>query len=309
MRIAILGGTGSIGMATAAHAAQRGVDVTVLSRRPPDGALPDGVDWLPVDVVDASSVREALAKQRIDRVLHLAATLQFACESDPASAIRVNVDGTLHVLEACRDLGIPRLVYGSSIAVYGERSDPMREDDPPPSDMGLYGFTKRLGERLGERFHALHGLDFAALRYSGIIGPGLAMTAGMARVRNSILACASGRDMAIEGASGDEHSHLTFLEDAAEATCVALLSPRPLAPVYNVAGPPENYVSLRELHALVRDLVPGSGRAIWSGHARSSGPADVSRIAKDLGWKPSVGLHAGLRRMFIESRQIPTPVD
>jgi UDP-glucose 4-epimerase len=297
MRIAVLGGTGSIGMATAALLATRGAAVTILSRRPAP-AMPEGVTWRGCDLTQASSLREALAANRIERVAHLAALLQFACEEDPAQAVRVNVDGTLNVLTACRELGIRRVVFGSSIAVYGERSDSMRETDPLPHTVNLYGMTKRLGEVLGERYRDLWGIEFVALRYSGVFGPGEAASAGMALVRQRILQCARGADVRVEGACGDEHSHLTHVDDAAEATCTALLGDAPAGALYNVAGPRQNYVSLRQLHALVGEMAPGAGRALWSGRGRTSGPVDTSRIAQDLGWRPRVALKDGLRGLL-----------
>ena len=232
---------------------------------------------------------------RPDVVVHLAAFLQYACEQDPAQAVKVNVDGTLNVLEACRRLGVRRMVFASSIAAYGERGDLMREDDPPGARTGLYGMTKRLGEMLGERYAALHGLEFVALRYAGVFGPGEVHSPGMALVRQQIKQCALGRDVVIEGATGEEHSHLTHADDAAEATCRAVLHPKPAHRIYNVGGPPQNWITLREFYSAVRALAPGAGNAIWQGRGKGSGPVDLSRLRDDLGFVPAVGVEAGLR--------------
>lgn len=295
MRAAILGGTGSIGMATAARLVEQGVEAIVMSRSAPR-ELPPGVEWKEADVTARAGLRGALESADVDRVVHLAALLQFACDRDPKEAGRVNVDGTVNVLEACRALGIERVVFGSSIAVYGERSDLMRECDALPADPSLYGLTKQLAESWGERYRARHGVHFIALRYSGVFGGVEASGPGMAQVRERIFRCARGEDVHIDGASGDERVHLTHVADAAAATCAALLAPMvPPRVAYNVAGPDENYMSLRELHALVCELVPNAGRAIWSSQvARSAGPVDTSCIAEDLGWRPAVPLRDGL---------------
>jgi len=296
VRAAIIGGTGSIGMATAARLGQQGVDVTILSRSEPR-ALPPGVEWAHADVTERDTVRAALERAKADRVVHLASLLQIACQRDPKEAGRVNVDGTVNVLEACRDLGIERVVFGSSIAVYGERFNLMRETDELPPDATLYGITKQLAESWGERFRLRHGVHFIALRYSGIFGGGEPASAGMAQVRQRIFDCARGEDVKIEGASGEERVHLTHVSDAAEATSKALLAEMPPPRIaYNVAGPDENYVSLAELHAILCELVPRAGRAIWSNQVvRSAGPVDTSCIAEDLGWRPAVSLRDGLR--------------
>jgi len=161
VRIALIGGTGLIGTACAEAALAGGHSVALISRHGPVRA----------DIGVASEIHAALAEIRPDAVLHLAAYLQFACEKNPAEAVRVNVDGTLNVLEACRSLGIKRVVFGGSIASYGERADLMREEDPPTPSTGLYGMTKLLGEMLGARYAALHGMTFVSLRYGGVFGP------------------------------------------------------------------------------------------------------------------------------------------
>lgn len=294
MQIALIGGGGLIGGAVAARLAARGLPVTVLTRTEPQG-LPAGCAWRRADIVDADGLHAALAALRPEVVVHLAAFLQFACEQDPAQAVRVNVDGTLNVLESCRRLGVRRLVFASSIAVYGEREDLMREDDPPNARTGLYGMTKRLGEMLGERYAALHGLEFVALRYAGVFGPGEVHSPGMALVRQRIRECARGADVVVEGATGEERSHLTHADDAAEATCLAVLHPRPAHRVYNVGGPPANHIRLRDFYEAVRLLVPTAGRPQWRGRGRNSGPVDTTRLREDLGCTPRVGVLEGLR--------------
>ena len=293
MRVAVIGGTGLIGTASADALVAAGHGVSLVSRNPP-GNPHTGADWVHGDICEPAAIRAALAEIRPDAVLHLAAYLQFACEQNPAEAVRVNVDGTLNVLEACRDLGVGRLVFGGSIASYGERSDLMREDDPPVAATGLYGMTKRLGEMLGARYAALHGLTFVSLRYGGVFGPVEVKSAGMALVRQRVKETARGKDVVVEGASGSERTHLTHVTDAAGATLAALTHPRPAHQVYNVAGPPDNYMSLEEMHAAVRRLAPRAGKAVFSGRGRSSGPVDTSRLRADLGFVPAVSVEAGL---------------
>ncbi len=293
MRIALIGGTGLIGTGSAEAALAAGHTITLISRTAPQSVM-SGATWQGGDIADAAAIRAALEKAKPDAVLHLAAYLQFACEQNPAEAVRVNVDGTLNVLEACRQLGIPRVVFGGSIASYGERSDLMREEDPPVSATGLYGMTKRLGEMLGARYAALHGLTFISLRYGGVFGPVEVKSAGMAMVRQRIKETARGRDVAIEGASGTERSHLTHVKDAAGATLAALTHPRPAHQVYNVAGPGVNYLSLLEMHAAVRRLVPTAGKPLFNGRGKNSGPVDTARLRTDLGFTPSVTVEQGL---------------
>jgi nucleoside-diphosphate-sugar epimerase len=293
MRTVILGGSGLIGTVTAAKLAGLGIAVTIVSRHEPTNIAP-GVTWRKGDVANGSALMSLLAEESPACLVHLAASLQFDSEQDPALAVRVNVNGTLHVLEACRQNGISRCVFGSSIAVYGERYDLMREDDPPSSKIGLYGMTKRLGEMLGERYSMLYGLEFVALRYSGVFGPSEVRGKGMARARQQIKECARGQDIVVEGASGDERVHLTHVIDAAEATCRAVLHLRPAHFVYNVAGPDANYMSLNDFYAAIRALVPQAGMPLWQGKGRSAGPVDTRRLREELGVEPRIPVLRGL---------------
>jgi len=293
MHTAIIGGTGLIGLATAQLLCDLGHRVTVISRGRPASVHP-AVRWVEGDVTDAARLRDVLGSSQPDNVVHLAAYLQFDCDHNPAKAVSVNVDGTLNALEACRLLGIARLVFGSTIAVYGERHDLMREDDPPSGNVGLYGLTKRLGEMLGERYAGLYGLRFVALRYAGVFGPGRPQGAGMSRVRQLIKQTANGADVQVEGACGEERLHLTHVTDAARATVRALQHPAPRFCVYNVGGPAGNYISLRDFHGAVKRVVPGAGSVVWSGRGRSAGPLDTSRLREDLGCVPAVTVAAGL---------------
>jgi len=293
MRVALIGGTGLIGTASADALLAAGHAVTLISRNRPE-RLAAGANWASGDIGDAAAIHAALAEAQPDAVLHLAAYLQFACEQNPGEAVRVNVDGTLNVLEACRRLGVARLVFGGSIASYGERADLMREDDPPAATTGLYGMTKRLGEMLGVRYAVLHGLTFVSLRYGGVFGPVSVKSAGMALVRQRIRETARGRDVLIDGANGSERFHLTHVSDAAAATLAALVHPAPAHQIYNVAGPDANYLSLAEMHAAVRHLAPGAGRALFRGNGKSAGPVDTTRLRTDLGFLPAVSVKEGL---------------
>lgn len=295
MRILVTGGSGLVGRTLLAHLVRTGHETVALFRRAAD--VPAGVTVEQTDIRDSTMVDTAFDRHRPDVIIHLAALLQFACEDDPGLAVDVNVNGTVNLLEAARIHGVSRFVFGSSVAAYGRRDTPMREDDPPTADMSVYGETKRLGEIVGNRYAALHGSEFIALRYAGIFGPGAAASPGMALARHLIKSSANGEAVEVENVSGDETGHLTYLEDAVRATLLVALhgSPLPHA-LYNVAGPDANFVTLKQFHEAVRRVVPTAGEARFTGPgARGMGPVDTTRLRQDLGYDPAYAIDDGLR--------------
>ena len=122
MRLLVTGGAGYIGSIVAQQLVARGDDVTVLDSlfRGHRGAVPEGAAFVQADLVDPDALAAALAGG-FDGVLHFAA-ISLVAESVefPERYYRGNVVGTLNLLDAMRTAGIPRLVFSSTAATYGE---------------------------------------------------------------------------------------------------------------------------------------------------------------------------------------------
>ncbi len=129
--------------------------------------------WLRLDVTDALAVEQALAETRPDIVFHLAAILSASGEKDPSLAYAVNQTGTWNVLEGCRKASVKRLIFTSSIAVFGPLPDgPL--PDPTPDVISLrpttmYGATKAAGELLCDYYARRWNLDCRGVRFPGLI--------------------------------------------------------------------------------------------------------------------------------------------
>lgn len=177
----------------------------------------------------------------------------------------------------------------------------MREDDPPAATISLYGEMKRLGERLGRHFAERAGMSFAALRYSGVFGPRPASDGasgrGMSLARHLLMETAGGTDADLDFVDGSETVHLTYVTDAAEATVRALTNPSLAHTIYNIGGPADGHLSLKDFHAALKRVMPGAGDARFGAKpgAKSAGPLDTARMRDDLGWEPRFGVEAGLR--------------
>ncbi len=175
MSILITGGSGFIGSQVALLAVADGQRVVLLDPAPPGPALAglDGVEYVRSSLNSLSSLVEILRGRSVDTVIHLGGMLSMPSEHDPWCAFEVNINGTYRVLEAARLGGVKRLVFSSSIAVYGQDlpAGPVDEAsvEHPTS---IYGVGKVCGELLGRFYQRRFGLDFRAIRVPSVVGPG-----------------------------------------------------------------------------------------------------------------------------------------
>jgi nucleoside-diphosphate-sugar epimerase len=121
------------------------------------------------DISDPAQVRALLSKDT-GAVVHLAAVVSGTAEADFDLGMRVNLDGTRHLLEACRALGTaPRLLFSSSIAVFGGALPPVVSDATTPTPQGSYGIQKLIGELLVQDFTRKGFVDGRAVRVPTVV--------------------------------------------------------------------------------------------------------------------------------------------
>jgi UDP-glucose 4-epimerase len=172
VKLLVTGGAGYIGSVVAHQLLQAGHETVVLDNlsKGYEGAVPEGARHLRADLLDAEEVRGALSVG-FDGVLHFAA-LSLVGESveQPERYYRNNVCGTLNLLEAMREAGVPRLVFSSTAAVYGEPEEVPIPESSPTVPTNPYGASKLAVDQL---IGAVAGIrDFAAvsLRYFNVAG-------------------------------------------------------------------------------------------------------------------------------------------
>ncbi|MBL0220672.1 MAG: NAD-dependent epimerase/dehydratase family protein [Myxococcales bacterium] len=175
MKILLTGAGGQIGhdLIGALVAGGHEVTSTDLAPRPPSHAHAGGESWQRLDVTDGPATERMFEKVKPELVFHLAAILSARGEKDPKLAYDVNQTGTWNVLEACRKTAVKRLIFTSSIAVFGPPpSGPL--PDPTPDDVALhpttmYGVTKVAGELLCAYYTKKFDVDCRGVRFPGLI--------------------------------------------------------------------------------------------------------------------------------------------
>src|SRR5438093_12809548 len=130
-------------------------------------------EFAPGDITERAALDQLLGRVRFDQIIHLAARAGVRPSmEEPALYQRVNVEGTVNVLEAARRNGTKKIIIASSSSVYGVNSKiPFSESDPIFSAISPYAASKLACEALGHVYHHVYGLDVVMLRFFTVYGP------------------------------------------------------------------------------------------------------------------------------------------
>ena len=303
VRALVTGGAGFIGSHVVDALVARGDEVTVLDdlstgrRENLDSALAGGAELVESDIRDATAVRQLVGDRRPEVVFHLAAQIDVRRSvADPALDARVNVEGTVNLLEASHAEGVRRFVNTSTGgAIYGEGRAIPAPEDHPVAPLAGYGQSKFAAEGYCALYERLHGLSTVSLRYGNVYGP-RQDPLGEA----GVVAIFCGRLLAGERPTvfGDGHQtrDYIYVGDAVEANLLAAETD---------ASGPLNIGTGVETSVL--ELVDAQALLHRDGHFEPEfaprRPGEVQRIALDPGlahdrlrWQPRTGLEEGLRK-------------
>lgn len=295
MAILVTGGTGYIGRWLANDLAEKNVPVVALDRVPPDPnakpKLPESTRFVAGDITDRQSIVDLLTSEEFSAIVHLAGIVTMGCERDPDACMRVNLGGTHNVLEAARLAGVPRVVFASTISVYGPEVTPPITENTVARPMTWYGESKLMAEHLGLYYNRRWGLDFRAARLAAIVGPSRTAVGSATMYTSQIIEKAAlGQPYEIDVAE-EAGTPVCYARDAAKALEALALAPDAPRRVYLVST---GLVTARQLIEIVRKRVPDArfsfkpepGLAEVSKISRDW-EMDIRAIEEDLGWKPA----------------------
>lgn len=286
-RILITGAGGFLGAALARRLRRLGVD-PVASDVPALAATVDGLQDL--DVTDAEAVNRMLPKSGFDTVFHCGAVSgPMVMPDQPDRIWRINVTGTVNLLEAARRAAIKRLVFCSSVDVYGSRTQAVLGEDAQYDPDTVYGASKAAAEQALLACARQHGLDGIALRFAWIYGPERRTASMIPRLLGDILA---GREAVLDGAAGDL-THYMHVDDAVSALLAAARAETLPHRIYNATAGAG--VTLQTLADQASALFPDA-RIRLTGGQPTRGPLgyDNSRAEREFGYAPQVAFREGL---------------
>jgi nucleoside-diphosphate-sugar epimerase len=303
MRYLVTGGAGFIGSNTVDELVQRGHSVVVLDDL--SGGKEDNlaevrnkITVIKGSITDIETVRKAM--HEAEYVVHLGARTSVPRSvKDPLETNRINVEGTLNVLVAAKEMKVKRVVFAASSAAYGETLTLPKVESMQPEPISPYGVTKYIGELYGAAFLKCYGLETVSLRYFNIFGPRQDPSSPYSGVLAKFCTAFLEDTKPVVFGDGEQTRDFTFVDNAVHANLLACEAPDVAGKVFNV-GCGDRF-SLNHVLAALRRITGKPLEAKYDpprdGDIRDS-QADISAARKFLGYEPQVGFEQGLQLTF-----------
>ncbi|MBN1562616.1 MAG: NAD-dependent epimerase/dehydratase family protein [Anaerolineae bacterium] len=302
MQVLVTGGAGFLGSALVRRLVLLGHDVRViddLSAGDP-ARLPDEASFSRGDVNDLPRLWSLL--QGVECVYHLAARVSVPESVQyPREYNAVNVGGTVSVLEAVRDVGVKRLVFVSSGAIYGNQAAQPVSESLPPHPASPYAVSKLSAEQYVKTIGQLWKVETVCLRVFNAYGPDQQIPVSHPPVIPHFIHTALGNGSLVVHGNGQQTRDFVFLDDVINALIAAATAPGVDRQVINVGSGVETSINDLIQHiekVLARDVYPLYVDSQNAGVQRLS--ADLTLARDLLGYKPQVFLEEGLRRVVLE---------
>jgi UDP-glucose 4-epimerase len=298
MRVLVTGGAGFIGSHVTDAFLAMGNEVAVVDdlSRGQTGRLDTKATLHKLSVTDTPPLAGLVQAFQPDLVCHLAAQIDVRVSvADPAEDTRANVVGTVNVLEAARTAGA-RVVFASSVGVYGRDAAKPSPEDAPTLPESPYGVAKLCGEHYVGLYNRLHGTRHSVLRLANVYGP-RQDPAGEAGVIAVFCSRVLAGEAPIIYGDGTQTRDYVYVGDVVRAFVAAAASDRP--GTWNIATGTET--SVLDLVAVIGEI---AGRAVTPEFAAAR-PGELLRSAVapglagvDLGWRRLTALADGVRNVY-----------
>ena len=265
--------------------------------------LQDKVKFVNGDILDLSFLIRTIMAEEVKRIIHTAALVGFAFSIEkPALTAKINIEGTLNILEASRIVGVERIMDISSEEVYGHFQYEPADEDHPFSPTAPYSISKVAAEGFDRFFHTFFGLDVVTIRTSWVYGPGLPRARPPKTfIENSLKGILTKMD------SGADHrvDH-TYIDDFVQGALLAFDERNSKSRIFNIAS--GRAYTFKEMARMVEEIIPGPkiivGPGLLKYYETVEGPQKVAlniqRAQSELGYQPQYDLFKGLIK-YVES--------
>lgn len=301
-RVLVTGAGGFIGSHLTERLVELGADVRAFVHYNALGtwgwldhsAVREDIEVVAGDVTDRESVRQAM--QGVEVAFHLAALIGIPYSyRAPASYVRTNVEGTLNVLQAARELGLERVVHTSTSEVYGTARRVPIDETHPLQGQSPYSASKIGADKMAEAYHLSFDLPVTTVRPFNTFGP---RQSSRAVIPTIVTQCLAGQVVRL--GSLEPTRDLNYVSDTVEGFVCAAATPAAVGRTVNLGSGRE--ISVGELARLIASMM-GEIITIESDtqRVRPAGSeverllADNTRARNLLAWNPRVSLEDGLQ--------------
>ncbi|WP_127579115.1 NAD-dependent epimerase/dehydratase family protein [Paenibacillus koleovorans] len=295
MRALITGGAGFIGSHIVERLVQAGVELLVVDNLSSGHALfvPTGVKLVQQSVT-SPDLEAVFATFRPDYVFHLAAQIDVAKSMQhPIEDAESNIVGTVNVLQCCHKLGVRKLIFSSSCAVYGDTGDTLIPETCGTRPLSFYGLSKYVSERYILLYHHLYKLPYTILRYANVYGPRQAVKGEGGVISIFLRHLLHGEPLRIYG-DGSQTRDFIYAKDVAAANLLCL--DKGDNRILNIGS--SRATPIHQLAAIVRAFQPESSPLTYGperpGEIQYS-VLDHTEAMHALGWTPQFSLEEGLK--------------
>lgn len=300
MKLLVTGGAGFIGSNIVRKLLERGDTVRVLDNfstgRPDNLAdLQDNIEIIDGDICDYWTVKEAV--DGVDYVLHQAALPSVPRSvENPLTSNKVNIDGTLNLLDAAKSAKVKKFVMASSSSVYGDTEELPKHEGMRPTPLSPYAVTKLTNEYYLKVYWELYGFPTVGLRYFNIFGPYQDPSSGYAAVfPKFITAMLQGKQPVVFG-DGEQSRDFTYIDNCVQANILAATNKDIKGDCFNVACGAR--FTLNETLDMLRKVIGCDIEAMYDKPRPGDivhSYASVDKLAQ-FGYKPEVDFEEGVRR-------------
>jgi len=247
------------------------------------------------DILDLSLLLRTIKTHKIDMIAHFASLQIPASDANPPMALKINCQGTLNLLEACRVCDIRRLVWASSIAVFGPPemygNKPV-ENDAPHHPVSVYGACKSLNEYMAKHYSDNYGVDSIGFRFTAVYGIG--RVRGKSSFTTKMIEMAA-RDEPYTVPYGDDIVDWEYVEDVSRLVVTACdFQKKTKSRVFNTQG------EVRPVIDGVNFLrkISGAKLAVEGGKFGIAWRYDTTSLKNELGFEPNYSMEKGIQKTY-----------
>lgn len=296
MKTLITGGAGFIGSHLVDKLIQKGNKVIVidnLSTGKKENLNPK-VKFYKIDIC-SPKISQIFKIEQPEIVFHFAAQISVKKSiEDPIEDAKINILGTLNVLENCKKYKVKKIIFASSIGVYGESKNLPVKENHSLNPLTPYPIAKLTIEKY-LNYYKNQGLDFVSLRYANIYGPRQNSEMGEGGVVAIFINKILKEEKPIIFGSGNQTRDFLYVDNAVEAAILAIKA-KP-GSIYNVGSNKET--SIKNLLKIISKILNKKIEPIFQPFQQGEvirSRVDYSKIKKELGWQPKYNLEKGLRK-------------